>query len=348
MRTLSLIICIIFTFLSCEDKRAFDLDSHEKQIVLNSIISTDSTWDVNLSYTKSIFDKNDHELIGNAEVRVINLTNGQSFFLSEKSQGNYCRALNPSEGHEYELNIKVEDRPLVRATTYVPSVLEVDVISQAVIDEEGTPSIEIDIEISDNPDEENYYVWELIPFKSSLDDLEDSTQDDPSNEQIQISAVQTLSYLDNNSTVSKPRNEISANDTYELITQDEEIGNNNAELKTRSLNSPSFISDKETKEGKIYNRLILNDKLLDNLNFSKIIESNQDVIDTDLENKKPVFQLSVRAVSGELYQYLQTYENYKQSNLTNTSIITPSEIYSNIENGSGIFGGYNLKTFNIY
>ena len=67
-----------------------------------------------------------------------------------------------------------------------------------------------------------------------------------------------------------------------------------------------------------------------------------------LNGKKPIFQLNVRAVSSELYEYLQTYETYRQSNIKNTSVVSPSEIYSNIENGTGIFGGYNLKTFNIY
>lgn len=338
MRTLYIILFVSLAFFSCEERRDLDVIDFEKKVVLNAIISTDSTWHLNLSYTKSIFDTGEFEMISDASVHVLNKTNGQSFFLDEKRNGRYCRQLNPTEGHEYELKIEIEDRPLIKASTYVPSVLNVDVISQAIIDTDGLPSIEIDIEIEDNPNEENFYVWELKPYVTNSDNVTEG------NSEIEIPEIHTLEASVPDSLVLTPiRTEISKDNIFSLVTNDKYT--DTSDSRTKSFNSPSFISDKESKEGKIINRLVLDNEVLNDLNAESIEIEQED--NNNAEDRVPIFQLSVKAVSGELYKYLQTYEAYK-TEATNTSIVAPTNIYSNIDNGSGIFGGYSLKTFNIY
>lgn len=343
MRTLSLFLISVLTFMSCEDRRAFEIDSHVPQVVLNSIISTDSIWSVTLNYTKSITDKGNFRKISDASVKVINLTNGQSFFLEEKANGDYCRELNPVEGHEYELSIDIPNEDIVRASTYVPSVLDVEVLSQAQIDENGDPSLEIDIAIIDNPEEENFYVWDLRPYQA-----EESNELPVINPSSEIPSVITKDKSERDNQIDDPflnLPEIKQENKYQFVK-----GNGtslNETTKTRSFNSSTYLSDKNAIKGKIHNRLYLNKDILEDIDVSEeviVVGSGTE----GLAGKKPIFQLNVRAVSSELFEYLQTYESYRQNNVVNTSIVAPSEVFSNIENGTGIFGGYNLKTFNIY
>ena len=331
--------------MSCEDKRGFEVAGIDPEVVLNSIISTDSTWEVSLSYTKSITAQHDFKKIENASVKVLNLTSGQSFFLTEKENGSYSRQLNPVEGHEYELSIEIENENIVRASTYVPSVLDVEVLSQAQLDEYGEPTLEIDIAISDNPNEQNFYVWDLRPFES--EEIEDLPLLNPSSE---IPSVVTGDKLDKDyvNSLEDPlsiRPDFAESDTYEYVRGGgSDIGDKG---RTKSFNSSTYLSDINAVGGKIYNRLLLKSEILADINITdNVIVATQGT--QAVNGKKPIFQLNVRAVSSELYEYLQTYETYRQSNIKNTSVVSPSEIYSNIENGTGIFGGYNLKTFNIY
>lgn len=294
---------ICFAFLSCEESIDIKSDNDSSQIVLNSIISTDSVWRVNLSYSKSIFSPDDFELIDDASVKVNNLNNGQSFFLESKGNGCYGRALNPNEGHNYELVITTKDSRIVKARTYVPSVLEVDVVKNSSIDMNGDETIEIDIEIEDNPDEDNFYVWELVENTAPI--VEEQPNDAP------------IENLDIN---------------YSIASEDEGEDEN---LKT--LNSQIFVSDKEFTGKKYAARVTIGKEVLENIQNPELPAGESHAR----------FSLRVMAVSADLFEYLRTYELYRQSEIKVTSISQPVSVYSNIEHGLGIFGGYLLKEFPI-
>ena len=164
LRLTFFILSLTFIF-SCEEEITLGSETSQRQIVINSIISTDSTWNVNLSYSKSIFSSSDFNFITDATVKVTNLTNSQSFFLKNLGNGDYQRGLKPTEGHTYELEITTIEGKRANAVTYVPSVLQVEVMKNDAIDENGNETIEIDIEIEDNPLEENFYVWEIVETK---------------------------------------------------------------------------------------------------------------------------------------------------------------------------------------
>jgi hypothetical protein len=296
-------ILLSVLLFSCEKPVHINSDSSESQIVLNSIISTDSVWRVNLSYSKSIFNDSEFALIDDATVKVNNLNSGQSFFLESKGNGCYGRALNPTEGHEYELVVSTSDNREVRGRTYVPSVLNVDVVKRNAFDSDGFETIEIDIEIEDNLDEDNYYVWELVENKI-LQTLEG--EEEPPNEVLDIN--------------------------YAFSDSD---GNTEENLKT--LNSQIFVSDKEF-EGKKYEAKVT---------IGNDILTNPDAGNNANSTSQARFSLRVMAVSADLYEYLRTYEIYRQNEVKVTSISQPVSIYSNIENGLGIFGGYILKEFPI-
>ncbi len=290
-------ISLIILFFSCEENVTIRGTNSQNQVVINSIISKDSTWNVNLSYSKSIFDDSPFEYLDHASAKITNLTSGQTFFLKNKGKGQFQRALHPNEGHSYHLEVTTIDGQIVQATTYVPSVLKVDVGKTDGLDEVGKQTLEIDIQIEDNITEENFYVWELVENV-----YEESTNDDTENSNIAF--------------------------TLPLVPKKED-----SRLKT--LSSLLFISDNDFNGDTYSTKLTLgNDVLIENPTSIDPVE-------------QPRFSLRIMAVSKDLFEYLRSYELYKQTDIKVTSIVQPVEVYSNIENGLGIFGGYNLKEFPI-
>jgi len=63
--------------------------------------------------------------------------------------------------------------------------------------------------------------------------------------------------------------------------------------------------------------------------------------------KEVKLQLRILTVSKELFEYLKSVETFYQSNNTNTSAVNPVDIKSNVENGLGIFGAYELTLIDI-
>jgi len=330
--------------MSCEDRRSFEISDFQEDIVLNAIISTDLSWEVSLSYTKSIFDEADFTIIDDAEVRILNLSNGQSFFLDKKKSGNYCRELHPVEGHEYSIEVKIPEKEELRAITYVPSVLDVNVVSNLVEDEQGVEKIEINIEITDNPEEENYYVWELLQIDpQSFNEKEGNAV---STNSVGIEVIDP-GLEDLNEEDGSSDDEPQLPDQKEVISPENIYSFNRVEdasnYQEKDFNVPSFFTDSKVASGKISNKLIFDRSFISEINSDYIFGdpgSNEQII--------PLFELKVMAVSSDLYQYLRSYEFYKQNEIKNTSISDPVIIHSNIENGLGIFGGYNLKSFYIY
>ena len=61
---------------------------------------------------------------------------------------------------------------------------------------------------------------------------------------------------------------------------------------------------------------------------------------TSTNTDKTIIKLQVWAISYEYYQYLLSKQNQPDLPNSDNNIST---IFSNIEGGTGIFGGYNLK-----
>ncbi len=61
------------------------------------------------------------------------------------------------------------------------------------------------------------------------------------------------------------------------------------------------------------------------------------------EELAPRIQVRVMTVSEDLYQYFKSVEIYRSRGIHNSSITQPSEIYSNVKGGIGIFAGYHQR-----
>lgn len=345
-KLLAISACLIL-LSACEDRRTFEPRDFERGIVVNAIVSPDTDWATQISYTKSIFDPSDFSIVEDAKVRIADLTSGQSFFLELKEDGHYRRSLKPASGHEYLVSVKIDGEEEIRAYSYIPSVPEVNV-NTVVKGEVGEQSIEIDIEITDNPEEENYYVWELLEvsedhyLSQGNGNSIPNEQEDPGkeNDEGQHSDGGSGDPEDpiQQEYESEPDDSLEPESIYSFDNLEAE-----GEYQKKEINTPSFLSDSDVKSGKIANRLILDASFISK--FETAIGRNDENPDN---TNIPLFELKVMAVSPDLFEYLKSYESYKQSEIKNTSISDPVLVHSNIENGLGIFGGFSMKSFYIY
>ena len=335
------ILSFSFLILSCEEKRDINLDDFEKEIVVNGIISTDSIFSIHLSYTKSIFEEGDFNFNDNAIVRIQNLTKPLSFIMKKQLDGKYERAYYPVEGNEYLLTVNVEGKEEIRASTYIPSVVDVNVNSKLSYDTNGFEDLEVEIEIIDDPGVSNYYVWELVEINEEAfaqnNEVEEGSEGTPNPR----NGGKVI--IDGNTSEEEPIDEIEDDISIEEIFSFSGEQDESSPYTSKDLNSYSFLSDDNAKDGKISNKLLIDNSFLPS-NIYKPSESEV----SGLDDRVPLFELKVMAVSSDLYEYLKAYETYRNSDNKNTSLSNPIPIYSNIENGLGIFGGYSLKSFYIY
>lgn len=330
------ILCFIF-LASCEDRRSLQIDDFEKEVVLNSIISTDNQWEISLNYTNSIFDNTEFEIINEAEVFILDLETQEKFYLDFSRAQTYKNEAYPEEGHHYQVCAKVGENPIIKSTSYIPNVLDVNVNQTSFTDENGQAQLEIDIELNDNPLEDNYYMLELLPAnnpESNIDPTSNNFQNQINDNSTSKGDVQ----INGDRPVVKDENVIN------IVSNKESI----SKIKDKALSSPVFLTEADVYEGKISNTLILTPEVLTSNQTIEGPIGTPENTNTTTTKPRPKFQLNVMAVSSELYNFLQSYENYKNSSFQNSSVSDPESIYSNIINGRGVFGGYIVKTYTIY
>jgi len=295
-----LILLTIGLFLpSCQKDLSTNQGSFESSLVVNSQFSPDGLWCISVSNTKDILDSKsvieniddatiileDRSL--NIDIPVVNEGNGQY-----KSKG-----FLPEEGHQYEIFVQKDGYKTARAFTYVPSNASV-IISKKEEDNSFNEKLvyKLSIEIEDDPNQQNYYVWELV----SGDDNAGLVYHGEELEELQ-------NYLKENLPKNQPKSGIS----------------------TALSSDGIFIGESYSEDFFI----VPNEEVTDGTS------SGSGTGGSGSTDKK--LYLKVKSVSQDLYRYHESLKSHKNSANLNTSISTPLEIFSNIENGYGIFGSYN-------
>jgi len=102
---------------------------------------------------------------------------------------------------------------------------------------------------------------------------------------------------------------------------------------------PIILSEKQS-----YGDYIFTDKLFQNGSHIFSFTTNQMYQDTN------IFKIELQSVTLDFYRYFNTLADYKTTYINNNyfnSNAEPPELYSNIENGYGIFYGYNQTTYKL-
>jgi len=302
---------------SCSNIVEYELADVQPFVVVDAIISTDSTWVVSLNYSRPLNAVAPPRKVEGAEIQVSILIDGnlgateeniaQKLKLEETSPGYYALANNPTEGRTYHMEVRVGDEVLT-AKTYVPKVFTPQ-IERKISSEDG--SFQLEVELGTELEESIHYAYSIVPIAMSKDGnvgMEDETDSDAGDITM---------------------------DEGNLIPEDEGI------VLTRNLdlNTATPISG---SDGLIGTSGIRIESTLSAIRTSGSNDANSD--NTPITDTNQEFTLKIWAISNDYYQYLvsQNGNDFRPS-----SEFDYQNQYSNINNGGGIFAGYNLKEINI-
>ena len=314
MKYLILILAAV-VLTNCSKVEIYEVEGFEEDVIVNAIVSTDSTWVISLIYSQVIFDTADPVPVEDAEVLVTVLKDPnlppisdnieQWLKLDHQGNGEYALGTNPIEGKTYHLEIALEDK-VITAQTYVPKVFEPT--AEYNVD---SKTLNIELERDAYADEEITYVYNLIyqPEPKNIDASgEDSTSSDSADEEDDE---------DDDGGIGSDPNQVQRNpginSATPLGTTTTSISSSGAsfQIESASLNIISDTSEEETVSD---------------------------------ESAKRSYLLQIWAISSDYHEYLvsQSDNNFRPS-----SDITYDYYFSNIKNGLGIFAGYNLKELYI-
>ncbi len=159
---LIILFLLTVTFSGCVKILTDDLKAEKTKLVINSVISPDSVFTVNVSKTANIFDEETLDnlpFINDAEVKVFE--NGNFLFnLDSKDNGYYRKDYYPLPGKKYTVEVYHKDFDPVTSGAVIPGVVKVkkfDTISLEQIDQ-YTSALKSGFLFDDPPGEDNYYM----------------------------------------------------------------------------------------------------------------------------------------------------------------------------------------------
>ncbi len=309
---IAVVILLISINFSCEKVIEMDIKNTQIRIVANSIITPDSTISVHLTRSRHILDNANIEVLKNATIKLYedNVFIGQ---LNYSGGGIYNIDYKPKENGEYKIEVEHDSYDNVVATTKIPIKIPiVQVSGSTIINEYGNDSYSIGVTINDPNDEENYYLLrcryknqhkvydpDLIIYDTVYVSADTVVIDT-------IYGGQTI--VEKNEYIYLGADEVSLAESYPeggLLLSDELFDGSNYEFRG-SFNRWSFESYDYGEDG----------------------NTSNDTVKVYIE---------LYSINSDLYKYAQSYNKHFDSQ--GDPFAQPVNVYTNIENGIGIFCG---------
>ncbi len=258
------IILLILVNLSCESIVAVDLKEPDPQLVVNSLFSPDSVWQVRVTKSRFILtNQYNFDEVEQASVTIRDSKNSIiETLLPVYDQFNrrfYKGKSKPDVGKEYSIRVETVKQKNISATSKIPVVTPIS--SSKIIPLENN-KVQVSVSFTDNAKEKNFYLLKVL--NSNGDDL----------------FVEAVDPTYNNKTHEIP--------------------------------------------GILFNDNLFNGRTID---FRLTADS------------PPIEKIILVSVSEEYYQYFTT-KNLQQET-RDDPFAQPVQLFNNIENGLGIFAGYN-------
>ncbi|MEQ9402382.1 MAG: DUF4249 domain-containing protein [Cyclobacteriaceae bacterium] len=321
-----IILILILFILSCEQNVDPELPVFEQRAVVTSIIHPDSAITVFLtenisvlstkrpgSVTGSRIDLYENDLfLGSLEETTINPSEYESQYI-DTLRGVYKMDYYPKAGSTYRMEADNEKYPDITAITEIP---------------EQTSDFEVvisDPQIIQIFDESESYESVIAEYVANI-----TIKDSPGINYYAVSLLFKSTDID-----------------QYFNSAGEEICELSSRIFEQDFTSNSIIfelgesSGFENEAGEVFN-----DDLFENQNFEfqitfRVWGSRSlacgEMIYSD------TFMIQLRSLSEEYYQYMAT--TTLQKAVLEDPFAEPVQIYSNIEGGLGVFGGYNFETF---
>lgn len=307
---------------SCESVLFIELEEADKLIVVNGAISNDSTVRIQVSRTRHILDNAPVIPLENAQAM---LYRGGSLVaqLSHTENGYYVsNDYTPETGEEYRIEVENKGYPPVSAGCIIPEpvgIKDLDTLS-VVLDSDNDPyywpheqeMFQFDLTIQDPPGDENYYLLNMKTDRS-MTEWRDTT----------VILVDSLyyggqwNYFPRDSTY--PVGDVVRYTSYPFISTND------------------IIVEATTADG-----IIFSDQLIDGKSYSL-----RGTISThSLESAdSALVSFRLHTISESYYRYLKSRQKHYESR--DNYLAVPVIVYSNIESGTGFFGGYSTDVYTI-
>jgi hypothetical protein len=164
-------IAALFLVTGCEKViDPGDLPDQEIRVVVNSVASAENPISAQVSLSRSILDNKPYPMLSGAQCELYE--NGEfAEIMPEHAAGFYGSTFNARQGAHYTLRVRAPGHEVVEGTTGIPSpvviksVVRVDSLSSRItrfsfpgaMNFSYSGSVKLQIKLSDNPGETNYY-----------------------------------------------------------------------------------------------------------------------------------------------------------------------------------------------
>jgi hypothetical protein len=311
--------CLLIITIGCQKQIDFGGSDFVPEIVLNSVFTPDSLWIISLASTENIFDESSRiEPIVDATILLEDRNTGDEILINNHGDGTYSsKGAKPQEGHLYEIFVQAPGYKQVSAVSYVPSIPEVEITAIEQHNIDGNPVFEVNMEIKDDGNEQNYYIWEIV--KKDPDNIKDSR-----GQVYNGSNLETLK---------------------QKLTGDAAVGS-----LRRDVDKLLFLSDSGFN-GSVHNASFFAIPPDDNISETADTPGQGPIVDPnaggDVNYLVNNLSIKVRAVSSDLFEHIKSLEEYKSSSTSSTNLKNGANIFSNVDNGLGIFGAFTLTHVEI-
>jgi len=306
---------------SCESVLFIELEEADKLIVVNSAISNDSILVVQVSRSRHILDNAPVVPLENALVRLFRdgtqiqqLTYGRNgFYIAEEFK--------PEIDREYIIEVENNGYETVRARCYVPDPVKIQSVDTATVVFEPEDEyywgydeswLQFDVTLQDPPGEENFYLLS-VRANRSYREWRDTT----------VIIIDSLYY--GNQWNYFPRDSVyTIYDTRRYITHP-------------YLTTSDILVEANTSQG-----ILFSDKLIDGKSYS----FRGSVYEYDLTSAdSAVVDLRLHSISESYYKYLNSRQKHYETK--DNYLVVPVIVYSNVESGTGFFGGFSTDVHTI-
>jgi hypothetical protein len=224
----------------------------------------------------------------------------------------------PKPTHEYELEIVTIENKIITASTIVPDDIKYEVSVDTLFDSNNEfESLNIDIDIENNPDTDEFYTFEILPYQRLVLNRDSINADNP-NPFEQLNSLESLELSSYGSFGSN----------FKTLIPFSDIGHGNSISETFNVGSDEI-------------QFVTNESIEGNSGSSSSEDSEDNTQNGQVYEE--AYAIRIRAVSAQLFDYFNSTElaQAQANDSFGSNISSPAIIRYNITNGLGVFGGSN-------
>ncbi len=304
---------LLIVIYSCVNEVDLNIDSNNL-LVVNSIIFPDSTIKVQVGRSQDLCDSSETIPLNTAEVSIYK----DSTFvenLNITGDGIYESDITPIAGSDYTIKVNSGNLAAAYSTTSIPVKTKIDTVITFRVEDSDYGHLGMQISFTDDGATNDYY---LLKMWGSLFFDVDSSWDE-----------ETETYLDSTLIFSQ---------------------------KPFYINDPLISPTDNTSSGEIINSILgeYSSGRISSVKWIAFPDININGISHSLElflnqraitSKEYPLYIYLEKINQDYYYYLQSIANTSDNSVIGNITSTTTSVYSNIENGTGIFSSANVSVY---